>query len=174
MLKGTILAVGVCAVLVLSGSAAADAAHPPPGTYSGSATVGRFATVKLKVSPSGKRVNFRGPHEYCGVFNPLPPYFGRIDRLRISSAGKFEGERDYTLRRTGARAGAGRVLDLVLDWSISVTGRFVSPERANCKVTYRLRHHLEYSGTHERWDPPGAPGDEKDCGKHSGRWQATR
>lgn len=165
-----------CVALVLVAAVAVatvEAAQPRPGaTYTGTSTAVRFATVKLKVSPNGHRVDWRGPHEYCGTFNPLPPYFGRINGLKISSEGKFQGKREYTLRRPAARRGPTGDLDQVLDWTVSVTGRFVSPSKARGKTTYRLRHHLEDSDTHEHYPPGGH--DEVDCGKRSGSWSAKR
>jgi hypothetical protein len=108
-------------------------------------------TVRIKVR-SKRLLDFRRPHESCGGFNPLK----------------------YTIRREGSRGSSGGKLDLVLDWTVSVAGRFKSQTNAPGTLSYHLKHHLECSSTHKPYVPPGGTTSEEDCGQHTGTWTAKR
>jgi hypothetical protein len=114
-------------------------------------------TVELKVSDSGSRLKFRGPHEHCGTFNPRKKFFPRISGIKIRQDGSFKRSRDYEIKSGGAR---GEILDLTYVWTVKVSGRFVSAQKAKGRLTYELILRMKH-GT-------------ESCGRHSGRWTATR
>lgn len=166
--------------------ASAENIKPESGTYWGRSKAipkneTRDRRVKLKVAESRRRLDVLGPHERCPIgsigFNPFPQFFGRIDGLKVSRKGKFDGKRRYQVRIEGARAGGGVVLDLVLDWKIEVSGAFVKARKAKGTIAFEMRHRLEdHAHPGAGWDPPGADGpmEFKTCGKRSGDWWATR
>jgi hypothetical protein len=138
-----------------TGGAAAPQCASPPCTdpYR---THPEKTTVRLDVSSTGRRLNFRTPQGCYFVNSPTGPNpwsYGRINRLRISKAGKFSGTRSYR---------DSRQANYVLDWTIKVSGRFVSSRRAEGTITYEAKESGRAGPT------------PRSCGRRSGPWTATR
>ena len=180
------LSTAVAVATLAAVPASAEDIKPEAGTYWGRTEAlpkheSKDRRVKLKVSRSRRRLDVLGPHEYCPVgslgFNPYPVFFGRIEGLKVSRKGKFKGKRSYQVRIDGARAHAGVLLDLVLDWKIEVSGAFVKARKAKGTIAFEMRHRLEdHAHPGVGWDPPGedGPAEFKTCGRRSGDWWATR
>lgn len=111
--------------------------------------------VSLKVAGSGKKLKFVGPAERCGGFNPVSALHGRIDSVKITSKGKFTASRKYDVPNdTGS---------VIFHWDISVTGRFVTKDKAKGTVKFHLTHSGSRSG-----------GVVSDCGRRNLDFTAKR
>jgi hypothetical protein len=146
------------AAFALLGVAAGEAATPIKnglyvGPAKGSESRSDHRTVRIKVAGNGRTLNFRGPHERCGGFNPLPAFFPKIEKVKISKTGKFKGKRVYTDKSQGP--------NYVLDWTVELSGRFTSSTKAKGKVVYELAHQGR-SPTRQR------------CGERNVTWSAKR
>ena len=150
-----LVAFGVWALLSV---APGEAANPTKnGLYEGPAKASESRSdhrkVRIKVSGNGKTLNFRGPHERCGGFNPLPAFFPKIEKVKISRTGKFKGKRVYTDKSQGP--------NYVLDWTVELSGRFTSSRKAKGKIVYEMAHQGR-SPTRQR------------CGERNVTWSANR
>jgi hypothetical protein len=110
--------------------------------------------VRIKVSGNGKRLNFRGPHESCnGGFNPVPAFFPKIDKVKISKSGSFKAKRTYKDTSLGQ--------SYILDWTVELSGRFTTSRKAKGKVTYEMAHQ-------------GRSPTRQPCGERNVTWSAKR
>jgi hypothetical protein len=153
-----ILALTACASVALLFVSVSEAATPVKnGVYEGPAKGSESRSdhriVRIKVSGDGKTLNFRGPHERCGGFNPLSAFFPRIEKVKISKTGKFEGKRVYTDTSRGP--------NYVLDWTVKVTGSFTNSNTAKGTVVYEMAHQ-------------GRSPQRQRCGKRTVTWTAKR
>lgn len=134
MLQKAIVCAAVALVALTASVEAANA--PKSGLYEGPATGSESRSdhriVQIRVSRSGRKLDFRGPHERCGAFNPLSAYFPRIKDVKIKRNGKFEGDREYTDTSRGP--------NYVLRWTVELSGRFTSDTKAKGKVKYEMSH----------------------------------
>jgi hypothetical protein len=118
-------------------AAAVEAANAPKGGLyegpaKGSESRSDHRIVQIRVSRSGTKLDFRGPHERCGTFNPLKAYFPRIDDVKIKRNGRFNGDRKYTDTSRGP--------NYVLRWTVELSGRFTSNTKAKGTVKYEMSH----------------------------------
>jgi hypothetical protein len=138
--NATPVVLAVAAALV--GATAGEAAAPvKKGLYEGPAKGSNSRadkkTVQLKVSSNGKTLKFRGPHEDCSEgegFQPSRYFFPRIDKVKISSSGRFKAKREYT---DTSRA------SIVFAWTVKLSGRFKTARKAKGTVVYELVHHYQ-------------------------------
>jgi hypothetical protein len=192
--RGLIVTGLVATAALVSGPGLAQAGLPEPdGFYKGSVSkatipaevrfqetsgeVQKRRVVEIKVSKSGRRLDWAGP---LGCYiDPFPRYYARINGISVSTRGTFEKKRTYQLRDVAARGGDDGLLDVVWTIRVSVHGGFVTSRTAKGRISLEMTNHLELtSDPGHFWDPHGSappgPVSEASCGQHSGTWSATR
>lgn len=94
-----------------------------------------------------------------------------VKDVAISRSGAFSKTRVYTERHDRARSGSGGDYDLVMNWTVKVSGKFSTATKASGKLSIVLKHHLEdQSGA----NPPGPIGDEVTCSVGPLSWTAKK